>query len=44
MKWIDIVGVRIHQLHSHAFKILKLFSINIHINPQVYSNPNHLVE
>jgi len=28
MKWIDIVGVRFHGLHSHVFKTLKLF-INI---------------
>jgi len=29
MKWIDIVGVIFYQLHSHAFKPLKLFSISI---------------
>jgi len=28
MQWIDIVGVRLHLLHSHVYKTIKLFSIN----------------
>jgi len=27
MQWIDIVGVRFHRLHSHAYKTLQFFSI-----------------
>jgi len=29
MKYIEIVGVRFHRLHYHAYKTLKLFSIKL---------------
>jgi len=38
MQWIDIVGVRLHLLHSHDSPLIN------NVNPQVYSNPNPLVE
>jgi len=29
MQWIDIVGVRLHLLHSHVYNAIKLFSIKL---------------
>jgi len=42
--WIDIAGVRIHLLRSHVDTILHPLHEYANVNPQIYSNPNFLVE
>jgi len=44
MIWIYIVGVRIHQLCSHATTILHPLHQYANVNPQICSNPNSLLE
>jgi len=44
MIWIDIVGVRIYQLCSHATTILHPLHQYANVNPQFYLNPNSLMD